>query len=140
MKTSAASQEEAGDRDIWRKAIQDFLPHRCQLLLRLRAPQRTRASHKDTLDGDETVTMSTPQPFHIAIPRYVTAACWRRWSIGIRQEQLRRPLTRAENREPEPIRRPVVTASLKVDYLKPTPLECAGNPRQIVEIKGRKVS
>jgi acyl-coenzyme A thioesterase PaaI-like protein len=92
-------------------------------------------------DGDETVTIFTPKPYHTAIPGYVYGGlvaslidCHGTGSGAL-------AAYRAENREPgtdPPFR--FVTASLKVDYLKPTPL---GPPLlirgQIVEVKGRKV-
>jgi acyl-coenzyme A thioesterase PaaI-like protein len=92
-------------------------------------------------DGDETVTIFTPKPYHTAIPGYVYGGlvaslidCHGTGSGAL-------AAYRAENREPgtdPPFR--FVTASLKVDYLKPTPLgpplEIRG---QIVEVKGRKV-
>jgi acyl-coenzyme A thioesterase PaaI-like protein len=96
---------------------------------------------KTRWDGDETVTIFTPKPYHTAIPGYVYGGlvaslidCHGTGSGAL-------AAYRAEGREPgsEPPFR-FVTASLKVDYLKPTPLgpplEIRG---QIVEVKGRKV-
>ncbi|HFC12057.1 MAG TPA: PaaI family thioesterase [Anaerolineae bacterium] len=92
-------------------------------------------------DGDETVTEYTPRPYHTAIPGFVyggliaslidchgtgTAAAAAYRAAGREMGTL--PLFR------------YVTASLHVDYLKPTPL---GKPLiirgRVVEIKGRKV-
>lgn len=92
-------------------------------------------------DGDETVAHFTPEPQHTAIPGYVyggllaslidchgtgTAA-----AAGYRVEN--RPM------DSEPALR-YMTASLKVDYLKPTPLGPVLEIRgRIREVKGRKV-
>jgi len=92
-------------------------------------------------EGEEAVCRFTPKPFHTAIPGYVyggliaslidchgtgTAA-----AAGYRQEG------RAMDTEP---RLRYVTASLKVDYLRPTPLAGVLELRSRVdEVKGRKV-
>ena len=92
-------------------------------------------------EGEEAVCRFTPKPFHTAIPGYVyggliaslidchgtgTAA-----AAGYRQEG------RAMDTEP---RLRYVTASLKVDYLRPTPLVGVLELRSRVdEVKGRKV-
>ncbi|MDH3197673.1 MAG: PaaI family thioesterase [Candidatus Krumholzibacteria bacterium] len=92
-------------------------------------------------DGDESVCVFAPEPFHTAIPGYVyggliaslidchgtgTAA-----AAALRE----RGGTLGEALTPR-----FVTASLRVDYLKPTPLgpplEVRGSVR---EVKGRKV-
>ncbi len=92
-------------------------------------------------DGDESICTFTPKPYHTAIPGYVyggliaslidchgtgtaTAAAWR-----------------AEGRElgSAPVPR-FVTASLHVEYVKPTPLGVPLIVRgRVKEIKGRKV-
>ncbi|MFZ2899656.1 MAG: PaaI family thioesterase [Saprospiraceae bacterium] len=92
-------------------------------------------------DGDETVAEFTPQPYHTAIPGIVygglIASLIDCHGTGSAAGAMARHLGREIGDEP-PIR--FVTASLKVDYLKPTPL---GPPLQlrgtIAEIKGRKV-
>jgi hypothetical protein len=77
---------------------------------------------KSYWDGDETVASFTPEPYHIAIPG--AAAAYR---------EAGRPL------DSDPPYR-FVTASLHVDYLRPTPL---GVPLEIrgsvEEVSGRKV-
>lgn len=92
-------------------------------------------------DGDETVTLFTPKPHHTAIPGAVYGGmvaslidCHGTGSASL-------AALREEGRElgdgPSPR---FVTAALKVDFLKPTPmgpeLEIRG---RIVEVKGRKV-
>lgn len=92
-------------------------------------------------DGAETVAILTPREYHTAIPGYVYGGliaslidCHGTGSAAL-------AAYRAEGREPgtqPPLR--FVTASLKVDYLRPTPigipLEARGH---IVEVKPRKV-
>ena len=96
---------------------------------------------KTRWDGDETLTIFTPKPYHTAMPGYVYGGllaslidCHGTGSGAL-------AAYRAAGREvgSEPAFR-FVTAALKVDYLKPTPL---GPPLEIrgtiVEVKGRKV-
>lgn len=96
---------------------------------------------KSRWDGDETVATFSPQPYHTSVPGFVyggliaslmdchamgTAAAARHRADG-------RALGDGELRR-------YVTASLTVNYLKPTPL---GVPLEVraraTEIKGRKV-
>ncbi len=123
------------------KAIQDFYPpdlSHCYGCGRL----NPHGYHiKSYWDGDETVARFTPQEFHTAIPGYVYGGllaslidCHGTGSAALAGY-------RAEGREPgtEPALR-YVTASLKVDYLKPTPLGVPLEIRgRIIEIKGRKI-
>jgi acyl-coenzyme A thioesterase PaaI-like protein len=92
-------------------------------------------------DGDETVTKFTPEPYHIAIPGYVygglIASLIDCHSTGTAAGASYRSEGRAMDTDP-PFR--FVTASLKVDYLKPTPLGVPLELRgRVKEIKGRKV-
>jgi acyl-coenzyme A thioesterase PaaI-like protein len=96
---------------------------------------------KSYWDGDETLARFTPREYHIAVPGYVYGGliaslidCHGTGSAALASY-------RSEGRDPgsqPPLR--FVTASLQVDYLKPTPLgielELRGN---IIEITGRKV-
>lgn len=92
-------------------------------------------------NGDESVATFTPRPYHTAIPGYVYGGliaslidCHGTGTAAAAAYQ-------AEGREPgsEPRLR-FVTASLHVDYLRPTPmgvdLELRG---KVKEIKGKKV-
>lgn len=92
-------------------------------------------------DGDDTIAVLTPRPYHTAIPGYVYGGliaslidCHGTGSAAL-------AAYRAAGREPGtgPALR-FVTASLHVDYLRPTPmgppLEARG---RIVEVKPRKV-
>jgi acyl-coenzyme A thioesterase PaaI-like protein len=96
---------------------------------------------KSYWDGDETVAMFTPQPYHTAIPGYVygglLASLIDCHGTGTAAAAGYRAAGREMGSEP-PLR--YVTASLKVDYLRPTPL---GDPLEVrgrvKEVKGRKV-
>jgi len=96
---------------------------------------------RSTWDGEETLATLTPQPYHTAIPGYVYGGliaslvdCHGTGSAAL-------AAYRAAGREPgtdPPLR--FVTASLKVDYLRPTPMGVPLEARgRIVEVKPRKV-
>jgi acyl-coenzyme A thioesterase PaaI-like protein len=122
-------------------AVQDFYPEDAAQCYGCGRLNEHGLQIKTRWDGDETVTIFTPRAYHTAIPGYVYGGlvaslidCHGTGSGAL-------AAYRAENREPgsdPPFR--FVTASLKVDYLKPTPL---GPPLEIrgeiVEVKGRKV-
>lgn len=123
------------------KAIQDYYPDQlsyCYGCGRLNEDGHQIKSH---WEGDETVTRFTPQPFHTAFPGYVygglIASLIDCHSTGTAAAAAYREQGRALDSDP-PLR--FVTASLHVDYLRPTPL---GVPLEIrgsvKEIKGRKV-
>ena len=92
-------------------------------------------------DGDETVAHFTPAPYHIAIPGYVYGGLLASLIDCHGTGSAAAAAYRAEGRamDSEPPRR-FLTASLHVDYLKPTPLgpelELRG---RIAEVKDRKV-
>ncbi len=92
-------------------------------------------------DGDETVTHYTPEAFHTAIPGFVygglLASLVDCHSTGTAAAAMYRAEGRPMDSEP-PFR--FVTASLHVDYLKPTPLGVELTLRgKVKEIRGRKV-
>lgn len=92
-------------------------------------------------DGEETVTLFTPRPYHIAIPGYVYGGLVASLIDCHGTGSAAAAAYRAEGREvgqgPAPR---YVTASLHVDYLKPTPLGVALEVRgRIKEMKGHKV-
>jgi acyl-coenzyme A thioesterase PaaI-like protein len=92
-------------------------------------------------DGDETVSRFTPGPFHVAIPGYVYGGLIASLIDCHGTGTAAAAAYKAEGREmdTDPPRR-FVTASLRVDYLKPTPLGVELEIRGTVkEIKGRKV-
>ncbi len=92
-------------------------------------------------DGDETVTRYTPQPWHIAIPGYVNGGLLASLLDCHGTGTAAAAAYRAEGREPgtDPPHR-FVTASLKVDYRKPTPLGVELEVRgRAASVQGRKV-
>lgn len=123
------------------KAVQDFYPDdfaQCYGCGRL-----NEFGHqiKTYWDGDETVTKFTPKPYHTALPGYVYGGLLASLIDCHGTGTAALAAFRNENREVDtlpPFR--FVTASLQVDYLKPTPigveLEIRG---KVVELKGRKV-
>ncbi len=92
-------------------------------------------------EGEESVTRFAPRPYHTAIPGFVyggvLASLIDCHGTGTAAAAAARAQGRPLDSEP-PLR--FVTASLKVDYLKPTPmgvtLEIRGRAR---EVKERKV-
>ena len=96
---------------------------------------------KTVWEGDETVTRFTPRSYHIAIPGYVNGGVLASLIDCHGTGSAAAAAYRAEGREvgdgPSPR---YVTASLRVDYLKPTPLGVPLEVRgRIKETKGRKV-
>ncbi len=93
-------------------------------------------------DGDESVCRFTPRPEHIAVPGHVygglLASLVDCHGTGTAAAAAYRDQGRPMDSDP-PLR--FLTASLHVDYLKPTPLgpelELRG---RVEEVKGRKVS
>ncbi len=96
---------------------------------------------KSYWDGDETVAQFTPKPWHIAIPGYVYGGLLASLIDCHGTGTAAAAAYRAENRgmDTEPALR-FVTASLKVDYLRPTPLGVQLEIRgHVKEVSGRKV-
>ena len=95
---------------------------------------------KSYWDGDETVCTFQPRPYHTAIPGYVygglIASLIDCHATGTAAAAAYRAAGRAMDTEP-PFR--FLTASLNVDYLRPTPIDTLLELRgQVKEIKGRK--
>ena len=96
---------------------------------------------KSYWDGDESVCVFQPKPYHTAIPGYVygglIASLIDCHSTGTASAAAYRAQNREMGTDP-PLR--FLTASLHVDYLRPTPI---GGPLEVrayvKEIKGRKV-
>ncbi len=92
-------------------------------------------------DGDETVCVYQPRSYHIAIPGFVygglIASLIDCHSTGTASAAAYRAAGRPMDSQPA-LR--FLTASLRVDYLKPTPLGVPLEVRATIkEIKGRKV-
>ena len=96
---------------------------------------------KSYWDGEEAVCTFRPRPYHTAIPGFVygglIASLIDCHSTGTAAAAAFRAEGRAMDTEP-PLR--YVTASLHVDYLRPTPIETDLLLRaRVEEISGRKV-
>lgn len=92
-------------------------------------------------DGDETVTRFTPEVYHTAIPGYVYGGLIASLIDCHGTGTGAMAMYRSQNREADtmPVLR-FVTASLQVDYLKPTPLGVELELRgKVIELKGKKV-
>jgi acyl-coenzyme A thioesterase PaaI-like protein len=124
------------------KSFQDYYPDilaHCYGCGRL----NERGYHlKSYWDGDESVAHFTPQPYHIAVPGYVygglLASLIDCHGTGTAAAALYKA---AKEKDPnaEPTTR-TLTASLHVDYLKPTPLGIELEVRgKVKELKERKV-
>jgi acyl-coenzyme A thioesterase PaaI-like protein len=123
------------------KAFQDYYPEhfaRCYGCGRL-----NEFGHqiKSYWDGEESVCHFLPKPYHTALPGYVygglIASLIDCHATGTAAAAAYRHAGRGMDTEPA-FR--FLTASLKVDYLKPTPLGVELEVRgKVKEIKGRKV-
>jgi acyl-coenzyme A thioesterase PaaI-like protein len=96
---------------------------------------------KSYWEGDETVCRFRPRPYHIAIPGFVygglIASLIDCHGTGTAAAAAYRAEGRAMDSQPA-LR--FLTASLRVDYLRPTPLGVTLEVRGVVkEVKGRKV-
>ncbi len=123
------------------KAFQDYYPDNVSYCYGCGRLNEHGLQIKSFWDGEETVCHYTPRPYHIAVPGYVYGGliaslidCHCTGTAAAAAYQ-------AEGRSMDslpPFR--FVTASLKVDYLKPTPLGVPLEVRaRVKEIKGRKV-
>ncbi len=123
------------------QAIQDFYPDELSYCYGCGRQNEHGLHIKSMWEGDETIAVYTPQSYHIAIPGYVygglTASLIDCHGTGTAAAAAYRNAGRAPGSEPA-FR--FVTASLHVDFLRPTllgvPLTLRG---KILEIKERKV-
>jgi acyl-coenzyme A thioesterase PaaI-like protein len=124
------------------KAFQDFYPDdlsRCYGCGRLN-PEGLQI--KSLWDGEESLCRFRPRPYHTAMPGYVygglLASLIDCHATGTAAAAKYRAEGRAMDSAP-PLR--FVTASLRVDYLAPTPIDAEIELRgRVQEIKGRKVT
>ena len=123
-------------------AFQDFYPdstahcYGCGRLNALGLGVRTR------WEGDESVTRFRPRPEHTALPGFVygglIASLLDCHSTGTAAAAMYRQEDRVMGTEPG-FR--FVTASLQVDYLRPTPMGCELEIRgRVLEISGRRIT
>ncbi len=123
------------------KAFQDYYPEELSHCYGCGRLNEHGLKIRSYWDGCQAVAVLEPRPYHIGIPGYVygglIASVIDCHCIGTASAAA----LRAEGRDIEtslPLR--FVTASLHVDYLKPTPIGVALEVRaQVKEIKGRKV-
>lgn len=123
------------------RAFQDYYPDPLSLCYGCGRLNEHGLQIKSHWDGDEAICTFTPRPYHTAIPGYVygglIASLIDCHSTGTAAAAAYRAQGRAMDTDP-PLR--FVTASLHVDYLRPTPIEGPLELRaQVQEIKGRKV-
>ncbi len=123
------------------KAFQDYYPDHLSHCYGCGRLNEHGLQIKSYWDGDETVCRFEPRPYHTAIPGYVygglIASLIDCHGTGTAAAAMYRAENRAMDTEP-PFR--FVTASLQVNYLRPTPIDATLEVRaQVKEIKGRKV-
>jgi len=123
------------------KAFQDYYPDLLNYCYGCGRLNEHGLQIKSYWDGEETVCIFHPRPYHIAIPGYVygglIASLIDCHCTGTASAAAYRAEGRAMDTEP-PLR--FLTASLHVDYVRPTPLGVPLEIRaRVKEIKGRKV-
>ena len=128
------------------KAFQDYYPDHLSYCYGCGRLNEQGLQIKSYWDGDasdsaETICIFTPRPYHIAIPGYVygglIASLIDRHCTGTAAAASYRAAGRDMDTEP-PFR--FVTASLHVNYLRPTPLGVPLEIRaRVTALKGRKV-
>ena len=123
------------------EAFQDFYPDDLSYCYGCGRLNEDGLQIKSFWDGDETVAHYTPRPAHIAIPGFVygglIASLIDCHSTGTASAAAYRAEGREMGTNPS-IR--FLTASLHVNYLRPTPLGVPLEIRgRVNEIKGRKV-
>ena len=123
------------------KAFQDYYPENLAHCYGCGRLNSNGHQIKTFWDGEETVTHFTPESYHTAVPGFtyggLIASLIDCHSTGTAAAAMYRAQGREMNTLP-PFR--FVTGSLKVDFLKPTPLAGTLEIRgRVKEIKGRKV-
>lgn len=123
------------------KAFQDYYPDDSSYCYGCGRLNEKGLQIKSTWDGEQSVARFVPRPEHMAIPGYVYGGLLASLIDCHGTGTAAAAIARAEDRtiDSQPAIR-FVTGSLKVDYLRPTPLgpelELRGTVR---EIKPRKV-
>jgi len=123
------------------KAFQDYYPDQMSYCYGCGRLNEDGLHIKSYWDGEETISHFTPRAYHIAVPGFVYGGLIASLIDCHATGTAAAAAYKAEGREmdTEPVLR-FLTASLKVDYLHPTPLgpelELRGS---IKEIKDRKV-
>ena len=123
------------------KAFQDYYPDDFSYCYGCGRFNENGLQIKSYWEGDESVCKFQPKPYHMALPGYVygglIASLIDCHCVGTASAAMYRHEGRELGSNPK-LR--FVTASLHVDYLKPTPIDTALEIRGIVkEVKQRKV-
>ena len=123
------------------KAFQDYYPEEVAHCYGCGRLNESGLQVKSYWDGEEAICTYTPRKYHTAVPGYVygglIASLIDCHSTGTAAAAAYRAAGR--DMDSEPAFR-FLTASLKVDYLKPTPIDGPLTIRaRVKEIKGRKV-
>jgi len=123
------------------KAFQDYYPDETAYCYGCGRLNERGLQIKSFWDGDESVCIFQPRPHHIAVPGFVygglIASLIDCHSTGTAAAAAYRAQDRQMDSDPG---QRYLTASLHVDYLRPTPLGVPLELRgQVVEVKGRKV-
>ncbi len=123
------------------KAFQDYYPDHLAHCYGCGRLNEYGLQIKSYWEGEEAVCRFNPKPYHTAIPGYVygglIASLIDCHGTGTAAAAMYRAENRAMDTEP-PFR--FVTASLHVDYVRPTPIDATLEVRaRVQEIKGRKV-
>jgi len=123
------------------KAFQDYYPDQLSYCYGCGRLNEYGLQIKSYWDGDETICIFQPKHYHIAIPGFVygglIASLFDCHSTGTAAAAAYRHENRPLDSDP-PLR--FLTASLHVDYLRPTPLGVPLEIRgRVKEVKGRKV-
>jgi acyl-coenzyme A thioesterase PaaI-like protein len=123
------------------RAFQDYYPHQLSYCYGCGRLNEYGLQIKSYWDGEESVCTFDPKPYHMATPGLVygglIASLIDCHCTGTAAAAAHRAEGRAMDTEP-PLR--YLTASLHVDYLRPTPLGVRLEVRaNVKEIKGRKV-
>jgi acyl-coenzyme A thioesterase PaaI-like protein len=123
------------------KAFQDYYPDSLSYCYGCGRLNDHGLHIRSTWDGEESVCVFEPKPYHIAIPGYVygglIASLIDCHSTGTAAAAAY--LAQGRPMDSQPALR-FLTASLHVDYLKPTPLGVPLEVRgKVKEVKGRKV-
>ena len=123
------------------KAFQDYYPDELSYCYGCGRLNEHGLQIKSYWDGEETVAVFQPKPYHMAIPGYVygglIASLIDCHGTGTASAAAYRKEGREMGTDP-PLR--FVTALLQVEYLRPTPLGVPLEVRgKVIELKGRKV-
>ncbi len=124
------------------KAFQDYYPENVAHCYGCGSKNPHGHQIKTFWEGDETVTRFTPEPYHTSVPGFAYGGLIASLIDCHSTGSAAAAMYRSEGRDMDslpPFR--FVTGSLRVDFLKPTPIAGAIEIRgRVKEIRGRKVT